>query len=82
MAIITYVLAAAVLWWIGMAITAAIGLGVLPFVLIAALLASLKLAGIFVGSWWWAILPIWGALGGAAVKMWVASRDPQRRART
>ena len=71
-AVIAYVVAAVALFWIGMVFF----LGGLIFVLVAAALAGLKLAGIFAWSWWWAILPLWAAVGGAFVKMRVAARDP------
>jgi hypothetical protein len=74
MIIATYMIAAAVLIWLGMIFTY---LGGLIFVILAAVLAGLKLAGIFAWSWWWAMLPLWAAVGGAVVKMRIAARDPR-----
>ena len=68
-----YVVSAAVLFWLGMILAF---LGGLIFVILAVVLGALKLAGIFAWSWWWAMLPLWGALGGAVVKMRIAARDP------
>ena len=74
MTIVAYVVAAAVIWWVGM--VTSMFLGGLIFVILAAALAGLKLAGIVAWSWWWALLPLWGAMGGASVKLWMAARDP------
>jgi hypothetical protein len=74
MAIAIYVIAAAVLFWFGMIFA---HLGGLIFVTLAAVLAVLKLAGIFPWSWWWAMLPLWTALGGGVLKMRMAARDPR-----
>jgi len=74
MVVAAYVVAAVALIWLGML---TFFLGGLVFVLLAASLAILKFAGIFVWSWWWAMLPLWGALGGAIVKMRIAASDPQ-----
>jgi hypothetical protein len=71
--VIAYVVAAAALFWVGMV---TFFLGGLIFVILAVVLAGLKLAGIFVWSWWWAALPLFGAVGGAVVKMRIAARDP------
>jgi hypothetical protein len=60
-----YLLAGAAVWWLGVMLTAT-GIGGLPFVILATLLAGLKLAGIVAWSWWWAMLPLWGAVGGAS----------------
>jgi hypothetical protein len=73
MMIVIYVVAAATVFWVGM-ITAF--LGGLVFVILAAVGAGLKLAGVIALSWWWALLPLWGAMGGAYVKMRLAARDP------
>jgi hypothetical protein len=73
MIVIAYVVAAVALFWIGMV---TFYLGGLVFVVLAAILAGLKLAGIFVWSWWWTALPLFGAVGGAVVKMRIAARDP------
>jgi hypothetical protein len=74
MVIAAYVVAAAALFWLGMIFAF---LGGLVFVILAAILAILKLVGIVAWSWWWAMLPLWGALGGAVVKMRMAARDPR-----
>ncbi len=74
MLIVAYIIAAALLFWLGMIFAF---LGGLIFVVLAAILAGLKLAGIFVWSWWWALLPLWTALGGAVAKMHIAARDPR-----
>jgi len=71
--VIAYVVAAVALFLVGMV---TFFLGGLIFVILAAVLAGLKLAGIFAWSWWWATLPLWGAAGGAVVKMRVAARSP------
>ncbi len=73
MIIIAYVVAAAALFWVGMV---TFFLGGLIFVILAAVLAGLKLAGIVAWSWWWTILPLWAAIGGAVAKMWIVARDP------
>lgn len=74
MIVAAYVVAAAVLFWLGMIFAF---LGGLIFVILAAVLAALKLAGIFVWSWWWVALPLWTALGGAVLKVRMAARDPR-----
>ena len=75
MLIAAYVVAAAVAFWIGM--ITAVALGGLGFVILTAILAGLKLAGIFDVSWWWVLLPLWTVLGGVYVK----SRHPYFRKR-
>lgn len=70
--IIVYVVAAAAALSVGMILFA---FGGLIFVLLAAVLAFLKLAGLVTLSWWWVALPLWAAAGGAVVKMRVAARD-------
>jgi hypothetical protein len=74
MILAAYLVAAAVLFWVGMV---TFFLGGLIFVILAAALAALKLAGIFLWSWWWAVLPLWAAIGGGVVKMRIAARDPR-----
>jgi hypothetical protein len=74
MVIAAYVVAAAALLWLGMIFAF---FGGFIFVILAAILAVLKLVGIFAWSWWWAMLPLWAALGGAVVKMRMAARDPR-----
>lgn len=74
MIVVAYMAAAAVLFWLGMIFAF---LGGLICVILAAVLAALKLAGIFAWSWWWAMLPLWTALGGAVTKMHIAARDPR-----
>jgi hypothetical protein len=74
MLVVAYVVAAAALFWVGMV---TFFLGGLIFVALAAVLAGLKLAGIFAWSWWWAMLPLWAAIGGAVVKMRIASSRPR-----
>ena len=74
MLIAAYVIAAAVLFWLGMILAF---LGGLIFVILAAVLVALKLAGIFVWSWWWVTLPLWAAIGGAVLKMKIVARDPR-----
>ena len=81
MTTIWYLFAAAAVWWVGMILTAAT-FGGLPFVILAALFAGLKLAGIIAWSWWWAMLPLWGGIGGAVAKMWIVTRDPLWRHRS
>jgi hypothetical protein len=71
MVTIGYILAAAVAWWIGMALTTAVGLGGLPFVFLAALTVALKAVGILPWSWWWAVLPVWAGLGSLHAKLWM-----------
>ena len=78
MAMIIYVIAVAVVWWLGMMLTAS-GIGGMPFILLALLGAGLKLAGIIDWEWWWTLLALWGALGGGVAKMWLATRDPMWR---
>jgi hypothetical protein len=73
MIVAAYVVAAAALFWVGMV---TFFLGGLIFVILAAALAGLKLAGIFIWSWWWVALPLFAASGGAFVKMRAAARDP------
>lgn len=74
MMVVAYVVAAAAAFWAGMILFA---FGGLIFVALAAVLAGLKLAGIFAWSWWWAMLPLWAAIGGGVVKMRIAGRDPR-----
>ena len=74
MFVIGYVVAAFALFWLGMV---TFFLGGLIFVILAALLVVLKLVGIFVWSWWWTALPLFGAAGGGVVKMRIAARDPR-----
>jgi hypothetical protein len=74
MIIAAYVVAAAALFWVGMIFA---HFGGLIFVILAAVLAILKLIGVFVWSWWWVTLPLWAALGGGVLKMRVAARDPR-----
>lgn len=74
---ILYLLAIVAMFWVGM--LSAVFMGGLPFVILAAILAGLKLAGITGWSWWWVTLPIWGAIGGAIAKMWIVTRDPPWR---
>jgi hypothetical protein len=76
MTIVVYVIAAAFVFWVGMILTAS-GIGGLPFLIVAAVIAGLKLADIFPWSWWWAMLPVWGAVSGAYLKMRLAARDPR-----
>ena len=71
--VIAYVVAACALFWVGMV---TFFLGGLIFVILAAILAGLKLAGLFVWSWGWTVLPLFAALGGVVVKMRIAARDP------
>ena len=73
MMIVAYVVAAAVLFWVGM-VTAF--LGGLIFIVAAAILAGLKLFAVISWSWWWTLLPLWAAAGGAYVKVRLAARDP------
>jgi hypothetical protein len=71
--IATYLVAAVALFWLG---TIFANLGGLIFIILAAVLALLKIAGILAWSWWWVALPLWVALGGAFFKMRTAGRDP------
>ena len=80
MATVWYVLAAGAMGCAGMFLTAT-GLGGLPFVILAVLFAGLKVVGNIEWSWWWALLPLWGAIGGAIAKMWMITRDPMWRQR-
>jgi hypothetical protein len=75
MVVVWYVLAAIAVAWVGMLLTAG-GVGGLVFIIVAALLAGLKLAGVVEWSWWWTLLPLWGAASGAFAKMWIVTRDP------
>jgi hypothetical protein len=70
---IAYVVVAAALFWLG-SITSPV-LGGLIFVIAAAVLAGLKLAGLIAWSWWWIVLPLWAAIGGAYVKMRMAAKS-------
>lgn len=79
MATVYYLLATAAVFWLGM--LSAVFVGGLLFLLAAALIAGLKLTDVIDWSWWWAGLPIWGAIGGAVAKMWIATRDPMWRLR-
>jgi membrane protein implicated in regulation of membrane protease activity len=54
-----------------------IGLGAFFFVTPAVLIGTLKMAGIVAWSWPWAMLPFWGIVGGAVVKL---RRTANRRA--
>jgi hypothetical protein len=65
MTIVAYVVAVAVVFSVGMILAS---WGGLIFVLLVAVIACFKLAGIIAWSWW-VMLPIWWALGGAVVKM-------------
>lgn len=71
MLIVAYAIAAAVLFWLGMMFAF---FGGLIFIIAAAVLAVLKVAGLFIWSWWWVTLPLWAALGGAVLKMRMAVR--------
>jgi hypothetical protein len=66
-AILIYLVVAAVMFWVGM-IRASVG--ILSFAIFAALLAGLKLVGVTELPWWLVLLPLWGAIGGACVKIW------------
>ena len=77
MATIFYLLASIATFWIGM--LSAVLMGGLLFLILAAVFAGLKLIGIFAWSWWWVVLPIWAAIGGAVAKMWIVTRDPMWR---
>ncbi len=81
MDVVWYLVAAAAVWLIGMALTAAATLGGLPFVILAAVFTGLKLGGIISWSWCWTLLPLWGAVGGAVVRMYITTRDPMWRYR-
>jgi len=70
MTTILYVLAIVAVFWVGM--LSAVFIGGLLFLILAAVFAGLKVAGIIGWSWWWVTLPIWGAIA----KMWMVSRDP------
>jgi hypothetical protein len=74
MTTVLYLLAAVAVFWVGM--LSAVLMGGALFLILAAILAGLKLAGAIGWSWWWVILPIWGAIGGALAKMWIVTRDP------
>jgi hypothetical protein len=73
MIVIAYLVAAVVLFWIG---SVAFFLGGAIFVILATILAGLKLAGFVTWSWWWIALPLWAVVGGAVVKMRIVTRDP------
>jgi hypothetical protein len=75
MEMLAYLVAAATLFWVGM-ITATV-LGGLIFVIAAAVFAGLKLVGTIAWSWWWMMLPLWAAIGGAYVKVRMAARSEQ-----
>jgi hypothetical protein len=72
MAVIAYVVVAAVMFWLGMIFAF---LGGLIFIVVAAVLGGLKLAGVFPWSWWWAMVPLWVVAGGAVLKMRMALRE-------
>lgn len=74
MAAVFCLIASIAVFWVGMASAAFIG--GLPFLILAAVFAGLKFAGIIGWAWWWTALPIWGAVGGAMAKMWFVTRDP------
>jgi hypothetical protein len=74
MIVAAYVIAAAVLFWLGMIFA---HVGGLIFVILAVVLVVLKLVGIFPWEWWWVALPLWMALGGAVLKVRMAARDPR-----
>jgi uncharacterized integral membrane protein len=61
MIIISYAVATFALFWVGMV---AVFLGGLILVILALVLAVLKVAGIFVWSWSWVLLPLGVALFG------------------
>ena len=73
MIVVAYVVTAAALFWVG---SVAFFLGGAIFVILAAILAGLKLAGVIAWSWWWIVLSLWTAIGGAVAKMWIVTRDP------
>jgi hypothetical protein len=77
MTTIFYLLASVAVFWVGM--LSSVLMGGLLFLILAGVLAGLKLAGILAWSWWWVMLPIWGAIGGAVAKMWIVTRDPMWR---
>ena len=75
MTMIAYLLAAAAISWAGMLL---IGLGAFFFVTLATLIGTL--IGIVAWSWPWAMLPLWGIVGGAVAKLRrAASRRAARR---
>jgi hypothetical protein len=77
MTMIAYLLAAAAISWAGMLL---IGLGAFFFVTLATLIGTLKMVGIVAWSWPWAMLPLWGIVGGAVAKLRrAASRRAARR---
>jgi hypothetical protein len=77
MATILYLIAAIAVFWIGM--LSAVLMGGALFLILAAVFAGLKLAGVIAWAWWWVALPVWGAIGGAAAKIWMVTRDPMWR---
>jgi hypothetical protein len=74
---IIYLLSSVAVFWIGM--LSAVFIGGLLFLILAAVFAGLKLAGILGWSWWWVFLPVWGGIGGAVAKMWIVTRDPGQK---
>jgi hypothetical protein len=79
MATILYVLAAIAASWISM--LSSVLIGGLPLLILAVLLAALKLAGVVAWSWWWVVLPIWVIGGSVLGKLWIVTRDPMWRLR-
>ena len=77
MTMIAYLIAAAAMSCAGMLL---IGLGAFFFVTLVVLIGALKMAGIVAWSWPWAMLPLWGIVGCAMVKLQrTASRRAARR---
>jgi hypothetical protein len=77
MEIAVYVILAVVAFAFGIARRVFLGGSI--FVMVAVVLAGIKLAGIADISWWWVALPMWTVAGAAFLKMWVAARNPERR---
>jgi hypothetical protein len=70
-----YLIVAAVLFWLGLISALR---STLILMIATAVLAMLKLAGIFEWSWWWALSPLWIVTGGIA-KAHYALSDPLGR---
>lgn len=70
----TYLIATVAVFWVGA--LSAVFIGGWLFLILAAVLAGLKVAGIIGWSWWWVTLPIWGAVGWAVTRMALKHSTP------
>jgi hypothetical protein len=69
-ATIAYLIVATAVAWLGIVL---VGLGGFFFVTVAALMGTLKLAGIIAWPWSWTLLPLWGVLGIVVGKLRMAA---------